>query len=130
MQEVLLTIHLKQGTWDPSRELGPWLTAITRNKIIDVFRRRGRRIEVPIDDVMDSLRAKEELPEFRPRDIDALVGRLRFRQQEIVRSISLDGASIRETAQRLDMTEVAVRVSLLRALKTLGALYRSSTDED
>ena len=60
VQEVLLTIHLKQGTWDPSREIGPWLTAITRNKIIDVFRRRGRRIEVPIDDVMDSLQAEDE----------------------------------------------------------------------
>jgi RNA polymerase sigma-70 factor (ECF subfamily) len=75
VQEVLLTIHLKQGTWDPSREIGPWLTAITRNKIIDVFRRRGRRIEVPIDGVMDSLQAEEELTEFRPRDIDALVGK-------------------------------------------------------
>jgi DNA-directed RNA polymerase specialized sigma24 family protein len=47
-----------------------------------------------------------------------------------VRSISLGGASIRETAERLDMTEIAVRVSLHRALKALGALYRSSTGED
>lgn len=130
VQEVLLTIHLKQGTWDPSRELGPWLTAITRNKIIDVFRRRGRRIEVPIHDVMDSLQAEEALPEFRPRDIDALIGKLTCQQQEIVRSISIGGASIRETAERLDMTEVGVRVSLHRALRALGALYRSSTGED
>ena len=130
VQEVLLTIHLKRGTWDPSREIGPWLTAITRNKIIDVFRRRGRRIEVPIDDVLESLQAEEDLPELRPRDIDALVGKLTCQQQEIVRSISLGGASIRETAEGLDMTEIAVRVSLHRALKALGALYRSSTRED
>src|ERR1700743_2431318 len=95
VQEVLLTIHLKRGTWDPSREVGPWLTAITRNKIIDVFRRRGRRIEVPIDDVMDSLQADANLPELRPRDIEALVWKLTCRQQEIVRSISLGVAGIR-----------------------------------
>jgi len=96
VQEVLLTIHLKQGTWDHSREIGPWITAI----------------------------------ELRPRDIDALVGKLTCHQQEIVRSISIGAASIRETAERLEMTEVAVRVSLHRALKALGALYRRSAGED
>jgi RNA polymerase sigma-70 factor (ECF subfamily) len=130
VQEVLLTIHLKQGTWDPSREIGPWLTAITRNKIIDAFRRRGRRIDVPIEDVMHSLQAEERLTEIRTLDIDALLGKLTCQQQEIVRSISIDGASIRETAERLKMTEVAVRVSLHRALKALGALYRSRTGEN
>jgi RNA polymerase sigma-70 factor (ECF subfamily) len=130
VQEVLLTIHLKQATWDPSREIGPWLTAITRNKLIDAFRRRGRRIDVTIEDVMHSLQAEERLPEIRTRDIDALLGKLTCQQQEIVRSISIDGASIRETAEKLEMTEVAVRVSLHRALKALGALYRSSTGEN
>jgi DNA-directed RNA polymerase specialized sigma24 family protein len=32
VQEVLLTIHLKRGTWDQSRPIGPWIAAITRNK--------------------------------------------------------------------------------------------------
>jgi|SRR5581483_477356 len=130
VQEVLLTIHFKQGTWDRSKEIGPWLTAIIRNKIIDVFRRRGRRIDVPIEDVIDSLQSQEQLPDIRPRDIDALLGKLTCQQQEIVRSISIGGASIRETAERLGVTEVAVRVSLHRALKALGALYRSSTGEN
>jgi RNA polymerase sigma factor (sigma-70 family) len=130
VQEVLLTIHLKQGTWDPSREIGPWLTAIARHKIIDVFRKRGRRIEVPIEDVMDSLQAEGELPELLPREIGALVGKLTCQQQEIVRSISIGGASIAETAKRLKMTEGALRVSLHRALKKLGALYRSSAGEN
>ena len=34
VQEVLLTIHLKRGTWDQSRPIGPWLAAITRNKLV------------------------------------------------------------------------------------------------
>jgi RNA polymerase sigma-70 factor (ECF subfamily) len=130
VQEVLLTIHLKQGTWDRSKQIGPWVSAITRNKIIDVFRRRGRRIDVPLEDVIDILQAEDQLPEILTREIDFLLGQLTCRQQEIVRSISVNGTSIRETAERLKMTEVAVRVSLHRALKTLGALYRSGAGEN
>ena len=59
VQEVLLTIHLKRGTWDQSRPIGPWVAAITRNKLIDILRRRGRHISVPIEDVIDDLPAEE-----------------------------------------------------------------------
>jgi RNA polymerase sigma factor (sigma-70 family) len=110
VQEVLLTIHLKRGTWDRSREISPWVSAITRNKIIDAFRRRGRRIDVPLEEVVDNLKAEDELPDIFPHDIELLLGKLTHQQQEIVRSISIRGTSIRETAERLKMTEGAVRV--------------------
>jgi len=51
---------------------------------------------------------------------------LKPQQREIVRSISLNGSSIRETADRLHITEGAVRVTLHRALKALSVFYRSS----
>ena len=125
VQEVLLAIHLKRGTWDQTRPIGPWLAAITRNKFIDVLRKRGRHIDIPIEDVADSLPATVAAPpELSTRDIDQLLGRLKTQQREIVRSISLNGDGIRDTAQRLKMTEGAVRVALHRGLKLLGAFYR------
>lgn len=130
VQEVLLAIHLKRGTWDTSRPIGPWIAAITRNKLIDGLRRRGRHIDVPIDDVVDSLPAQDKADRLSMRDLETLLGRLKVQQQEIVRSISVHGHTIRETADRLKMSEGAVRVSLHRALKALGALYRSSARED
>ena len=130
VQEVLLAIHLKRGTWDQSRPIGPWIAAIARNKLIDILRRRGSHISVPIDDVMESLRAEDQSPQLSTRDMDALLGQLKTQQREIVRSISLDGNSIRETADRLQMTEGAVRVALHRALRALGVLYRSRAGED
>jgi RNA polymerase sigma-70 factor (ECF subfamily) len=126
VQEVLLTIHLKRGTWDRSRPIGPWVAAITRNKLIDILRQRGRHITVPIEDFMDSLRAEDPTPELSTREVDTLLGHLKPQQSEIVRSISLNGSSIRETAERLQMTEGAVRVTLHRALKALAVFYRSS----
>src|ERR1700693_5662568 len=126
VQEVLLTIHLKQGTWDRSRPIGPWVAAITRNKLIDILRQRGQHITVPIEDFMDSLQAEDLTPELSTRDIDTLLGHLKPRPREIVRFISVNGSSIRETADRLQMTEGAVRVTLHRALKALAVFYRSS----
>lgn len=126
VQEVLLAIHLKRGTWDPGRPLGPWLTTIVRNKLIDSLRRRGRHSSVPIDDVSDFLEAEDETHEAADRlDTETVLAQLKDPQRDIVRSISIEGAGIRETAARLKMTEVAVRVSLHRALKSLAALYRS-----
>jgi RNA polymerase sigma-70 factor (ECF subfamily) len=130
VQEVLLTIHLKRGTWDQSMPIAPWVAAITRNKLIDVLRRRGRRVSVPIEEVMDGLQAQDQTPQLSAHEIDTLLGHLKVQQREIVKSISLNGNSIRVTADRLKMTEGAIRVALHRALKTLGALYRSNVRED
>src|SRR5882757_8883610 len=72
VQEVLLTVHLKRGTWDQSRPIGPWVAAITHNKLIDVLRRK-RHITVPIEDLGDSLQAEDLTPELSTRDIDTLL---------------------------------------------------------
>jgi len=130
VQEVLLAVHLKRGSWDPSRPIGPWLSAIVRNKLIDSLRRRGRHVNVPVEDVIDTLEAEEQTDAMDRLDADHLLERLKDPQRDIVRSISLQGAGVRETAERLKMTEGAVRVALHRALKSLAALYRSETRED
>lgn len=124
VQEVLIAVHLKRGTWDPGRPIGPWLSTIVRNKLIDALRRRGRRVDVPLEDVMATLGAEDAAVSDR-LDAESVLARLREPQRDIVRSISLEGAGVRETAARLKMSEVAVRVSLHRALKALAALYRS-----
>jgi RNA polymerase sigma-70 factor, ECF subfamily len=123
VQETLLAIHLKRHTWDPSLPLGPWVRAIARNKLIDSMRRRGRRDHVPIDDVIDTLASDTAEPTPIPGKLDEHLQSLPGRQQSVVRSISLDGASIRETATRLNMSEGAVRVALHRGLAALSAKF-------
>ena len=55
VQEVLLALHLKRSTWMRGTPVGPWVAAIARNKIVDALRRRGRRTEVPIESVLETL---------------------------------------------------------------------------
>jgi RNA polymerase sigma factor (sigma-70 family) len=130
VQEVLLAIHTKRGTWDPARPIGPWISTIVRNKLIDALRRRGRHVSVPIENVIDVLEAEEQADPLVYRDVERMLEKLKEPQRGIVRSISLDGCSIRDTADRLRMTEGAVRVALHRALKALAAFYRSELREN
>ena len=127
VQEVLIAVHLKRGTWDPARPIGPWLSTIVRHKLIDSLRRRGRHVSVPIEDVMETLAASERTDTTDRMDVETLLARLKDPQRDIVRSISLNGAGVGETAARLKMSEGAVRVALHRALKSLAAFYRSET---
>lgn len=122
VQEVLLAIHLKRHTWAPERPLAPWLYAITRHKVIDAFRARGSRVDLPIEALADTLPAAPAPDPTERHDALRMIDRLDPRSAEIVRAIGLEGAEIAETGRRLKMTEGAVRVSLHRALRRLAAL--------
>jgi RNA polymerase sigma-70 factor (ECF subfamily) len=55
-----------------------------------------------------------------PLRLDGHLQSLPGRQRDVVRSISIDGVSIRDTAARLKISEGAVRVALHRGLSTLS----------
>src|SRR5882672_3678392 len=42
VQETLLAVHEKRGTFDASQPLGPWMFAIARYKLVDWIRKRAR----------------------------------------------------------------------------------------
>lgn len=122
VQETLLAIHQKRHTWREDMPVRPWLYAIVRHKVVDAFRRRGTSVQLPIEDFADVLPAPPDADPTERRDVERLIDRLDPRAAGIVRAISLDGATVAETATRLGMTEVAVRVALHRALKRLARL--------
>jgi RNA polymerase sigma-70 factor (ECF subfamily) len=54
-------------------------------------------------------------------DVDRHVAGLPAGQREVVQALAIDGASVRETAQKLGTSEGAIRVVLHRALARLTA---------
>jgi RNA polymerase sigma-70 factor, ECF subfamily len=126
VQDILIAIHMKRSTWNPSQPLRPWLNAIMRYKLIDCLRRQGSRGMVPIDDLADVLASPEDQAPDRA-DAKRLLDQLPARDRAILQGISLEGRSIGETASRLGMQEGAVRVAMHRALKKLAAL-RAKTE--
>ena len=122
VQDVMLAIHLKRQTWREDAPLRPWLYAVTRHKVIDAFRARGKRIELPVEDFAEVLPAPAAPDPFEAQDMERVIGQLDPRAARIVRAIGIDGDSAAETGARLGMTEGAVRVALHRALKSVARL--------
>ena len=119
VQEVLLAIHLKRHTWRQNAPVTPWLYAITNYKIIDAFRRRGRRVEIEIGEIAETFAAPE--PEtISDREIGRALQTLAPGQRSVVAAVSVDGRSISETAASLGMSETAVRVALHRGLTAIA----------
>src|SRR3954466_9630346 len=104
VQDVLLAVHLKRHTWDSSAPFAPWLFAIARNKLIDALRRRGRRVFVNIDDFAETLPEQPAAETASPTEIAAQLNALPARQREVLQSIAVESASIRDTATKFAMS--------------------------
>jgi RNA polymerase sigma-70 factor (ECF subfamily) len=127
VQDILLAVHLKRHTWDANAPFAPWLFAIARNKLIDALRRRGRRIFVNIDDFAETIPG-EPAAEIAPAsEVAAQLQSLPARQREVLQSIAVDSASIKDTAAKFAMSEGAVRVALHRGLASLTAKLREQS---
>jgi RNA polymerase sigma-70 factor (ECF subfamily) len=127
LQEILLAIHLKRHTWRGDQPFAPWLRAIARYKIVDFVRRRSRRNEMPIEDFPDIFAASPAQDEMS-MPIERLVGGLPPRQREVVEELALSGASVADTANKLQISHGAVHVAFHRALSALTAkLQHEST---
>jgi RNA polymerase sigma-70 factor (ECF subfamily) len=87
---------------------------------VDALRRRGRRTEVPIESVLETLGFEEVSGQEQAHDLERALAKLNPRQREVVRAVSLEGHTAQEAAARLRMSEGAVRVTLHRSLKVLA----------
>ena len=121
VQDILLAVHLKRHTWDVNAPFAPWLFAIARNKLIDALRRRGRRGFVNIDDFAETLSEEPKAETASAAEVAAQLNTLPLRQREVLQSIAVESASIKDTARKFSMSEGAVRVALHRALSSLTA---------
>lgn len=119
VQETLLAIHTKRHTWRSDGPVRPWVFAIARYKLIDAFRRRGRRLEVDIADFAESL-AEPEQESASAHEVERALEQLPPVQKRVVTSVTVEGASIAETARAQGMSEGAVRVALHRGLSAIA----------
>ncbi len=113
------------------KEQQSWLWRVTRNKVIDTYRRAKTRQHVTLEQVPDSLFEDEMMdPEYAAlrqedyRDLYAHLQSLPAMQQQILHLRFGQGLTCSEIAARLGKQENAVRVSLSRTLNLLRNIYR------
>jgi RNA polymerase sigma factor (sigma-70 family) len=125
-QQTFVQAWRGSQSFDPARELGPWLATIARRVAIDVHRREARRGARPLDDIAaadpavvtlpPSAQAIEEVSEVR-RAIDDLAPD----EREVVRLQHLDGLTQTEIADRLGIPLGTVKSRSHRAHRQLAA---------
>jgi RNA polymerase sigma-70 factor (ECF subfamily) len=120
VQETLIAIHAKRATYDSTLPFTAWVYGIARYKLIDEYRRLKRRTIVSLDDATDLFGHDETAEAVARRDVNKLLDRLPAAKRQLVRDIKLDGASVADVAARTGMSESAVKVSVHRAIKSLG----------
>ena len=120
VQETLIAVHTRRGTYDRNRAFTAWLFAIARYKMIDQFRRTRRT--VPIEDLDGILVAEGFEAACTARiDVDDLLKTLPPKQARAIRATRLEGASVADAASAAGIGESDVKVSVHRGLKTLAA---------
>jgi RNA polymerase sigma-70 factor (ECF subfamily) len=97
-----------------------------RYKLIDIIRRRGGSEHVQIDELAEVLPAPADEDGTDRHDMARILDKLGSKQRALLQCISIEGCSMREAAEKLQMNEGAVRVALHRTLKKLAALCRDA----
>jgi RNA polymerase sigma-70 factor (ECF subfamily) len=123
LQDVLIAIHTRRGTYDPTQPVTAWIYAIARYKLIDHYRRHRRRgISVPIEDVAGLFSTDHAEASDAARDVEQLLNQLPEKQRLAIQSVKLQDMSVRDAAIQSGRSESDIKVSIHRGLKKLTAL--------
>ena len=129
VQDTLIAVHTRRETYDRAQPFLPWAYAIARYKLIDHYRREGRRVSVPIDDAMAELSVADGSAAVNARrDVEKALSFLPEKTRELVRSLKIHELSVAETAAKTGMSEGAVKVAMHRGLKAMAARMGGSPD--
>lgn len=125
VQDVLLTVHRVRHTYDPSRPLKPWLSAIARRRSIDHLRRRGRRaaFEVSDDKAYETFadpQANRAMEVYGSTEgLNEAIAGLPQQQKEAVELLKLRELSLAEASHVSGKSIAALKVNVHRAIKSL-----------
>lgn len=122
LQETLLALHLSRHTYDAASPVTAWAHAIARYKLVDHLRRTGRHAgALPLDDEAQQLVGPSEGVAVEARlDLARAMTALPERTRRLIDQVKLQGASVVEAANAVDMTETAAKVAIHRGLQAMA----------
>lgn len=126
VQETLLAIHAKRATFDRSQPFTAWAYAIARYKLVDHYRRAGRRRHVPLDEGLDLAAEDESAAAEARRDLSKGLAGLAPHIRDLVVSVKLREEPVADVAHRTGMSESAVKVAVHRGFRKLAARLRGA----
>ncbi len=122
LQEILISVHKARHTYDGQRPFKPWVFAIAKFRLQDYLRSHYAdqlRHALDISELEDKLHDDVTETLFDYESISGEVQKLPDKQATILRLLHHDGHTAKEVAEKLGMTESAVKVAAHRAYKVL-----------
>jgi RNA polymerase sigma-70 factor (ECF subfamily) len=126
VQETLLALHLQRATYDPRLPLGSWVFAIARHKLVDAWRRYGRReaLHEPLDGLAEAAQPVLAAEGCAGRDVLRLLATLPAAQHRAIVLTKLSGLTLAEASARTGVSVSALKVQVHRGLKKLAEAIR------
>ncbi|QYJ07661.1 sigma-70 family RNA polymerase sigma factor [Qipengyuania flava] len=125
VQDVMMAVHAKRATWDPTRPFLPWLAAIARYRWVDHLRKVYRKAEDELGDY-DAAEDSEEEAVMARMSLERLFVHLPDKQSEVIELVKIEGLSIAEASAKTGQSESLVKVNIHRGLKKLAALVEKA----
>ncbi|MCB1985146.1 MAG: sigma-70 family RNA polymerase sigma factor [Burkholderiales bacterium] len=122
LQEILLSIHKVRHTYDGLRPYKPWAYAIAKYRLLDYLRvHYADRLRSAIDMSELENALQDNVTEYRIsyESISGEIRKLPEKQALIMKMMHQEGYTAKEIAERIGMTENAVKVAAHRAYKAL-----------
>ena len=122
MQEILISIHKARHTYDGNRPYKPWAFAIAKFRLQDYFRVHYAdqlRHAIDFDELDESLHQSVTESGLSYESISGEIQKLPEKQATILQLMHQEGFTAKEVAEKIGMTESAVKVSAHRAYKVL-----------
>jgi RNA polymerase sigma-70 factor (ECF subfamily) len=122
VQDTLIALHTRRGSYDPRYPLNAWMFAIARYRLIDFTRRRRFRMHEELDEGMTGETDSAFEASDARRDLFDLLNRLPPKQQQAIRLVKLEERPIKEAAALSGFSESDIKISVHRGIKTLTRL--------
>jgi len=128
VQDVLLAIHEKRHTYDPSRPFGPWLAAIARYKWVDQLRSLKAEAAEPLgEDISVPDHGESAIAGWT---FQRLLAELKPPQAEAIRLVKLEGYSVAEASRVTGQSISLIKVNIHRGLRRLANIIEMAGDAD
>jgi RNA polymerase sigma-70 factor (ECF subfamily) len=122
VQQAFVKAWRSSRSFDPERELRPWLATITRRVAVDIYRREARTRSDPhadVDDIVVPIAFERTWEAFEVR---AALDQLPADEREVVRLAHFEGLTHSEIADRLQVAIGTVKSRSFRAHRRLAGL--------
>lgn len=121
LQEILLAVHQKRHTYNPSLPFLPWFYAISRHKMIDKFRSNGSYLRMVEKVKWENSFGAQEVSNSSDQlhKIEEALGSLPKQQREILELTKAEGLTVAETARKTKLSESHVKVLTHRAIQSI-----------